>query len=168
MNDMEEEKRAGREFIQRLLSKSNDIQAFGATVQEFSSDSSERRVAVAMSLLAIGADPSELAFDRNFALTQLGLFTRTCGLRNNEHLQQQLSDIIDGWVSNLAAKTFAATEEHGASSVDSEVAPWGALSALGAVNRRVWAWRNVTILSNSTVNRKPDVKSAKFARGLSG
>jgi hypothetical protein len=137
MNDMEEEKRVGRAFIQRLRSQSNDIEAFKVTVQEFASESSENRVTVAMSLLAIGADPSERPFDRNFALAQLGLFTRTCGLRNNERLQEQLSGIIDSWVSALPDGTFPSADEYGAASIASDVAPWGALSALGAVNRRL-------------------------------
>jgi len=137
MKDMERKKRVAREFIQQMRSRSSDIESFKATVREFASNSSENRVAVAMSLLAIGADPSERAFDRNFALAQLGLFARTCGLRNDEHLQKHLSDIIDGWGSNLPDKTFPTPEGYGASSVDSQAAPWGALSALGAVNRRL-------------------------------
>ena len=128
MNDLERKKQIGREFIQRLQSKSNDALAFDEAIKQFASDSLENRVTVAMGLLAIGADVTERPFDRNFALAQLGLFTRTCGLRNNEELQQQLSDIIDEWLSNQAVTS------HDLRSVDDQVSLWGILLALGAVN----------------------------------
>lgn len=92
-------KSLGRDFVQRLRSKSHDVEAFKAIVNEFSSGPLDNRVAVAMSLLAIGADESERVFDRNYALSQLAFVVRLSGLRNNKDLQGQLIGIIDGWLA---------------------------------------------------------------------
>jgi hypothetical protein len=121
MNDKERQKRHGHKFIQRLRSECLNAESFEAVVREFASDSSENRLAVAMSLLAIGADQSEKVFDRNFALSQLGMLIRTCGLRGNIDVQKRLNNIIDEWIFNWPDQN----------------APWGALSALGRVNRQV-------------------------------
>ena len=77
-----------------------------------------------MSLLAIGADRSETTFYRNFVFSQLALFVRTCGLRNNKDLERQLNDIIDDWIATLPDQDF-------------HTAPCGALLALGRVNRSI-------------------------------
>lgn len=133
---MNEKSRLGHEFIQKLRTKSNDAESFKAVLKEFAEASLENRVAVAMSLLAIGADESERLFDRNDALAQLGMFTRTCGLRNNKGLKQRLDDIIDVWLSKYQNGTLQDRDGCSPISTGSHVVPWGALWALGAVNRQ--------------------------------
>jgi len=54
-------------------------------------------------------------------LTQLALFVRTCGLRNNKDVQEQLNDVIDDWIAALP----------------DQQAPSGALLALARVNRSI-------------------------------
>ena len=114
-----EKKGIGLEFIQQLRSKCKDIESFKTTLKEFASESSENRAAVGMGLLAIGADKSEAASYRNVMLTQLALFVRSCGLRNNKNVQEQLNYVIDDWIATLPNQQI----------------PSGALLALARVNR---------------------------------
>ncbi len=118
----EDEKRIGREFIQQLRSKCKDIESFKTTLKEFASESSENRAAVGMGLLAIGADRSENTLYRNVMLSHLASFVRACGLRNNKDLETRLNHVIDDWITTLPGQDY-------------DTAPWGALFALGNVNR---------------------------------
>lgn len=132
-----EKKRLGRDFIQLLRSNSKDEELFNRTLKEFVSDSSENRVAVAMSLLEIGADRLETTFDRNYALSQLALLVRTCGLRENVSFQSQLSAIIEDWLSPLKRQYSHTETECTANLLDSQAAPYGALWAIARVNRNL-------------------------------
>jgi hypothetical protein len=122
MENEGQSKEAAQQFIQQLRSKCKDIKLFKAALKEFASDSFENRVVVAMGFLAIGADRSENTLYRNVMLSQLGLFVRACGLRNNKDLERQLKEVIDDWITTVPDQDFY-------------TAPWGALFALGNVNR---------------------------------
>jgi hypothetical protein len=132
-----DKKRLGLDFIQRLRSSSKDEELFNRTFTEFAMGSPENRIAVAMSLLEIGADRSETTFDRNYALSQLALLVRTCGLRENVNLQNQLSAIIDDWLSPLKSQYSQTKTECAANLLDSQAAPCGALWAIARVNRNL-------------------------------
>ena len=116
----DDKKYIGRQFIKKLSYNSTDEELFKKTLKEFALELPANRKSVAMSLLEIGADQSETGFDRNYALSQLGLIVRTCGLRNDMDLQKKLNNIIDGWMLDLP-----------------HIAPWGALWALGRVNQNL-------------------------------
>ena len=114
----------GWQLIKKLRSNSFDQELFNRTIKEFASDSSDKRIAVAMSLIEIGTDTSETAFDRNYALSQLALLVRICDLRNNMEVQSQLNYIIDEWILDYS-------QHH------NRKGPWGALIALGSINRNL-------------------------------
>ena len=136
MLNQNQKKQIGRDFIKRLQSECKDIKAFKATLKEFASDSFENRTNVAFGLLAIGADRSERTFDRNFALNQLGMIIRTCGLVKSTDMETGLSEIIDGWIY-VQPDHGHLNEEHRQSVLNSRTPPNGALLALVAVNRQL-------------------------------
>ena len=107
--NQDEKKRVGREFIEQLGSKSNDIESFKSALKSFEELLPESRFDVAMGLLTIGADPSEPKLYRNFVFSQLAIYVRVCGLRNNKYFETRLSDVIDDWVLNMTDQELDVT-----------------------------------------------------------
>src|SRR5208283_2642805 len=87
MSDKNENK-LGWIYIKQLLSNCQNEESFNKALKEFPVDSSENRLAVAKSLLEIGIDRSESAFKRNYVLSHLSTFIRTCDLQNDFRLQE--------------------------------------------------------------------------------
>lgn len=117
-----ENKRTAKDFIERLIAKCKDAESSESALRELKSEPAEYRVSIAMGLVAIGFDRSENILYRNVMLGQLAMLVRACGLHNNKDLERQLSQLIDEWLTTVSDRDLYA-------------GPWGALVALGSVNR---------------------------------
>jgi hypothetical protein len=119
-----EKKVVGKQFIQKLLANCKNEASFNKILEDYLKGSPDNRLAVAMSLLEIGADLTESAFNRNFALSQLATFVGSSSMQNNVDVQKQLISILNGWI-------FDVPEQH------CSTPPFGALLALLNVNKKI-------------------------------
>jgi hypothetical protein len=126
-------KYAGREFLRRSTNQCENKEEFNAVVEDFRGASLEYRAEVATGLIAIGADETETGFDRSFALAILATLIRTCGLRGDCEIEEQLTSIINR--SSHQALIDPTDKNQLESNNQREQVQTGALLALIAVNR---------------------------------
>ena len=130
--DAGRQKYVAREFIRRLTALSENQLAFKEALHEFALSSPDVRTEVVTGLLTIGEDYSEPAFHRGFAFCVLSMIVRTCGLLQDEELEERLCSML---VRPTLERQISSASADGAAAAERQQILKGALLALIAVNR---------------------------------
>jgi hypothetical protein len=93
MNE-DRKKYIGKEFLRQMKLLSSAPDEFEEALKSFSASEAQNRFCIASGLLAVGADPTESAFQRSFALAMLATIINVCGLRSQDGFEQELDQIV--------------------------------------------------------------------------